>query len=110
MTSENMQTFESFNSLLSLWQLHTLSKFLKTRHQLHMLTAQVKHLQLWPYWKFKKLKKLATSQELVPSVGTPYKLRNQETTVIFSEHLTCLNSFNQYNLFTKPGQLYSLTL
>jgi len=45
--------------------------------------------------KMKKLKKLATAQELVPSAGTPYKLRNQETTVIFSEHLTSSNSLNR---------------
>jgi len=75
-----------------------------------MLTARVKHLQLWPYWQFQKLKKkFVTSQELVPSADTPYKLHNQETTVIFSEHLTRSNNFNEYYLFTKRDQLCSLT-
>jgi hypothetical protein len=46
----------------------------------------------------------------VPSAGTLYKLHNQETTVIFSEHLKCLNSFNRYYLFTKQEKLCSLTL
>ena len=56
-----------------------------------------------------KKKKIVTSQELVPSAGTPYKLHNQETTVIFSEHLTRSNNFNEYYLFTKRDQLCSLT-
>lgn len=56
-------------------------------------------------WDISQIKKFATSQELVPSAGTPYKLCNQETTGIFSKHLKCLNSFNRHYLLTKQEQL-----